>query len=130
MHIHPCKYNVTIYFSSFTQDSLKSIVWKNIHGIRIKKATSSRNGEICVYMDRPAMFRSALGSNSPHQGLHRREELQGGARKTALINMADPLELSSQGGDITLCQMRTLLLSQHISNLMQANGCVLLSTHV
>ena len=70
------------------------------------------------------MFRSALG-NYPHHGLETREGSQGGVRKTALINMADPPEFSSQGGDITLCQMRTFLLSRHISKLMQANGFVL-----
>ena len=75
------------------------------------------------------MFRSALG-NSPHHGLGRREGIQEGARKTALINMADSPELSSQGGDITLCQMRTLLLSRHISNLMRANRFVLQCPHV
>ena len=75
------------------------------------------------------MFRSALGT-SPHQGLGRREGVRGGVRKTALINMADPPDLSSQGGDLTLCQMRTLLLSRHISNLMQANRFVLQCPHV
>lgn len=100
---------------------MNNIAWEKVRGIKIREATWNKNGEICIYLDRQEMFRATL-ENALHQGFGRGE---GEAKNTVLVNMADAPELSSEGGEITLCQMRTLLLSQHISKLMQANGFVL-----
>ena len=100
---------------------MNNIAWEKVRGIKIREATWNKNGEICIYLDRQEMFRATL-EKALHQGFGRGE---GEAKNTVLVNMADAPELSSEGGEITLCQMRTLLLSQHISKLMQANGFVL-----
>ena len=67
------------------------------------------------------MFRAALERTVP-QGLDRGA---GETKSTVVVNPADAADLSCDGEDITLCQLRTLLLSQHVSKLLQANGFVL-----
>ena len=87
-------------------------------------ANVNEDGTVRLMLDRTTVYRSVVTEvheDGAHYGNHYYKTNNAGM---VMINITDAQNVmaSHEGDDLTVSQLRTLLLSQHIARLMNSNG--------